>query len=423
MLKLRDCWDSQTHGNIIDYTSNFLWRFIQPNAKESVIEETVHNLIGLRNSEIKTLVDIRLLLSDSVKHLIDNIAPKIIARLSKSSMNEYVIGRNTIRGRIDWYKTTNIRAVSGNDMSLFVYSQRSPVYDLPENRLFLYLLQLIYNKARNFSTDDFLRLTWYAEIEKGQKWINSINVIASKTRKIIQNSLVSNFGNLSELNTKMIEYTKKSRSPLYREMADIAEKILESQRSPINYLKNELDGKILEPLNKDTLYEIAVLFKTIMAAKNCGWIEKQFGLIGGRSKFVSTLVKNNYELRLYFQKLPNAMAQISKYGDIMQGYGLSEKLRRPDIVIEISDGISNRFIIVEVKRSKNRRYLVDGTYKLLGYLKDFEFLRSESTSLDGILVGWDNIKYKEYSPLKEAHLYSWNNYDIGLSTMLNEIVK
>ncbi len=60
----------------------------------------------------------------------------------------------------------------------------------------------------------------------------------------------------------------------------------------------------------------------------------------------------------------------------MNEYGLGEKLRRPDIVLSFQYGtITTINYIVEVKRSMRRSYLVDGAYKLLGYLKDFEGLR------------------------------------------------
>ena len=45
--------------------------------------------------------------------------------------------------------------------------------------------------------------------------------------------------------------------------------------------------------------------------------------------------------------------------------------------------------MIEVKRSESRSYLVDGVYKLMGYLKDYE--RTIITGINqvkGILVGW-----------------------------------
>lgn len=422
MLRSSDCWDSKTHKQIVDYSSWWLWRFIQSNAKEASVEEVMLNLTGLKRRELNILADIHFLLSDEVKYLLNEIAPKIISRLSKESINEHILYRNNVRGRINWHRTINARAAAGYDKTLFVYTRKAQIFDLPENRLFLYIVKYINEKARNFIIEDFLKLTWYDEVENYEKWVDKIKVIALKTTFILRNPIISKIGNLPELSIKIIELTKKCRNSIYKELAKIAERLAYRQNTPVLFLKEELKGNILEPLNKDTLYEIAVLFKTLQTALECGWKEERVGLIGGSSKSISKLTKGNLKLRLYYQKMPSNMASISKYGDIMTDYGLSEKLRRPDIILEFSNGRKKNYVIVEVKRSQKRDYLVDGTYKLLGYLKDFELLNNENSKIRGFLVGWSNIKSKRiFSNDKEVHLYSWDNYRDGLIKLLKSI--
>lgn len=421
MLRKSDCWDSKTHKQITEYSSNMLWRFIQPNAQESEAEEVILNLTGLTRRELNMLVDIRFLLSNEVKILLNDIAPKIINRLSKESINGHIMERGCVRGRIDWQKTISSRAATGNDISIYVCSKRSQIYDLPENRLFLYLIRHINERARSFVSDEYLSHTWYAEADDKGKWIDKVSVIASKSARILRNPFISKIGNLHELTDKIIELTKRCRISHYKELASIAERFSFSQNAPVSFLKEELDGNILEPLNRDTMFEIAVLFKTLQKAIECGWKEKSIGLIGGSTKTVSILIKGNCELKLYYQKLPREMTQESKYGNIMTNYGLSEKLRRPDIIMEFSDGQRKEFLIIEVKRSKRRGYLVDGTYKLLGYLKDFERINSDISRIRGFLVGWNGIELQGYSNEKEVQLFNWNNYEDGLAGLFNMI--
>ena len=154
---------------------------------------------------------------------------------------------------------------------------------------------------------------------------------------------------------KIIELTKRCRPAHYKDLAAAAEQFSYCQKSPLRYLQEELKGNILEPLNKDTLFEIAVLFKTMHTAAECGWQEQQAGLIGGSSRAVSTWVKFGRELKIYYQKLPNALSQTSMYGRLMTEYGLSDKLRRPDIILELSGGKIKKIFIVEVKRSERPR--------------------------------------------------------------------
>lgn len=420
MLRPSDCWDSRTHKQIIEYSSRHLWRFIQPNARESEAEDILLNLTGLSRSDLSMLADIRLLLSEEIKALLNDIAPKIISRLAKESVNEYVTDRGRVRGRLDWQRTVSTRATAGNDTSIYVYSRRSQIFDLPENRLFLYIIRQINEKARSFVSDDYLKLAWYDEGDAREKWIDRVSVIASKSARLLRNPYISKIGNLYELKDKIIELTKKCRSNHYKELAKIAEYFSFSQEAPFYFLKSELNGNIFEPLNKDTLFEIAVLFKTIQIAEKCGWKEKSIGLIGGSRRVASVLEKNGWVLKIYYQRLPNEMAQQSKYGDIMEEYGLSERLRRPDIILAFSNGIIKKFLIVEVKRSKRRGYLVDGTYKLLGYLKDFERINSNTAEIKGFLVGWSGIQQISYSAEKEVHLFNWDNYADGLSKLFSQ---
>lgn len=420
MLYATDCWDGKIHKQIIEFSSQMLWRFVQSNAKESETEEAVLNLVGLSRKELQLLADIRYLLSDDIRRLIYEIAPKVINKLSKESINETITDRGRVRGRIDWQKTIGSRATAGNDKNIFVYTHRAQIFDLPENRLFLFLIQQIYGKARNFASDDFANLTWYAETENGGKWTNKIDMIASHASRILKNPFISRIGILHEVTPKIIDVTSRCRQLHYKELATVALAFVDVQNKPVAFLKKDLKGNILEPLNKDTIYEIAVLFKTMQAAKDTGWIEHKTSLIGGSKRTVALFKRGSSELKIYYQKLPTDMANNSQYGELMIAYGLSEKLRRPDIVLEFSEGIKKKFMIVEVKRSKNRRYLVDGSYKLLGYLKDFSNVITEDVSLEGMVVGWSGIVPQEYNNKKEVHLFNWNNYDNGMKSVCSK---
>lgn len=414
MFKENDCWDACAHDAVSKYASRLLWRFIQHNARESTADEIITNITGLTKRDVKMLADIRFLLSDEVKQLLNETAPKIISRLTKASITEKVIERSNIKGRIDWPRTYGIRAASGGDASLYVYAKRAQMFDLPENRLFLHVIQQIHNCARNISTDDFSSLIWDSETLKGDKWINRINMIAAQTARFLRNPYIARIGKLNELSEKIIEQTKHARAPYYRDLAGTAESYSFCQNNPVIFLNEVLKGNILEPLNRDTLYEIAVLFKIIETAIKCGWKETRLGLIGNGSKTVCTLKSVNCTLRVFYQKLPEVFAKNSKYGILMSKYGLSEKLRRPDIILSFEDGVNETYCIIEVKRSARRSYLVDGTYKLLGYLKDFEGICDENITLKGFLVGWKGITPIQYDPHKQVHLFSWDNLEDGL---------
>lgn len=415
-----DCWDGRVHQDISNYASTQLWRYVRKNAKENEAEETLLNLTNISGRELHMLANIRYLLSDEVRELIWNIAPKIISRLSKASVNETITERNQVKGRINWQKTLGTRAVSGNDKSLFVYSQRSQMFDLPENRLFLHLIEQINKMAKLFADDEYLSLTWYAEAEKNGKWTNKISVIAYRTEKMLKIPVISKISSVKELNHKFTVSARRCRAKEYKRLAEIGEDYILVKQNPLDYLDRELNGNILEPLNKDTLYETAVLFKTMETASLCGWQEVKTSLIGGASNSVCIYQKNLAEMKIYMQHMPDMFKESSLYGPLMVDYGLSNKLRRPDIILEISKDEQTWFLIIEVKRSKQRAYLADGTYKLFGYLKDFEKI-TENACLTGFLVGWSGVNAIEYMPGNEVGLFNWTDYLNGIKTYLDNI--
>lgn len=419
MHSYSDCWTNEDHAQIYSYASRNLWRYIQRNARTNVIadSETVMNLTSLSPDDIRTLADIQFLLSKSVSLLIDEIAPKIINRLSKASVSERITSRPPIKGTIDWHKTFLARATEGNDRSVFVYARRSQIFDLPENRLFLYVLRHIYEAAKRITPDDFRSLTWYAEAPACGKWIDRITAIAAHSLRFLRNPYIARIGALHELSERLIEAVGRSREPYYRELADIAKNLLANQNSPVRYLHHHLKGNILEPLNKDDLFEVAVLFKIIETAKLCGWTETRTKLIGSSSRTACTLKKNAHVLNIYYQKLPARLSDRSRYKDLLKAHGFPDSLRRPDIILSLEGPLRKMHCIIEVKRSESKRYLFDGVYKLLGYLKDFELIRDKSNDLIGFLVGWKGLPAIQFEAGREVSLSSWADMNIAFMEM------
>jgi hypothetical protein len=282
------------------------------------------------------------------------------------------------------------------------------------------MLQQINLMAKYFVREDYLQLAWYAEADAGGKWTNKISVIASRTEKLLKFPIISKIGAIKELNLKFISSASKCRQHEYTRLAEISETYMRAKHWPLDYLKCESQGKILEPLNKDSLYEIAVLFKAMETAIKCGWLETKAGVIGGVSRTASKLIKCDTEIRFYTQHIPTEFKKASAYGQLMTDYGLSENLRRPDIIVEIIKQDAKHFLIIEVKRSRKRDYLAEGTYKLLGYLKDFEKVRQRS-KLTGFLVGWNGINPSAYQIGNEVGLFNWDDFCEGFTAYLTSI--
>lgn len=125
-----------------------------------------------------------------------------------------------------------------------------------------------------------------------------------------------------------------------------------------------------------------------------GWELREAVLIGGdaspkRPKF--TLEKNGMNVELFYQTIPPEMGKASTYKSIFSEYNLDASMRRPDVTVRVTwpTGQTQR-LIVEVKRTRDQRYILDSVYKTLGYLADFKDTIGPNSPL-ALLVIWDGI--------------------------------
>ncbi|SDO02941.1 hypothetical protein SAMN05518871_109146 [Psychrobacillus sp. OK028] len=407
-----DCWSEQNYTHLLKQTNKHLWRFIQHNSSVVSAEDVFLGIANVSKSDLQKLSYLYFILDEEVEKFIDKTAPSILKRLSKTSLTENKVLRGNIKGKINWSKTLSNRNAAGGDPSIFVCSQRSSIFDLPENRLLLFLLRRIMFICSSLTNSDFEKdETKLGELEEKEKWIDTVFRIGIKTNKLLKNPFVRKIGDMHDITHKTIFQAERVRGQTYSQLAKVAQTYYLMVNNPIDYLDIVLQGKTLEPLNKDTLYEIAVLFKLFETIKDNGWIEKKIALIGGGSTLVSRFTLGNKELKIYFQGIPKEFSLNSKYGPLMNLYGMSDRLRRPDLVLEVLEGNKKNFYIIEVKRSDKRTYLVDGAYKLFGYLKDFESIKNPNVNLYGILVGWSNIQKLEMVTESEIYLSSWSNLE------------
>ncbi|MEN2465628.1 hypothetical protein [Ornithinibacillus sp. JPR2-1] len=417
-----DSWTEQDHRYILKKTNNELWRFVQKNASVAPAEDIFVNLTGVSKKNLQLLCEIYFLLSDEVREFVEEIAPSILNRLSKVSLREYKVLRGNIRGKVNWGKTLTERYASGGDQSIFVCSQRSSLFDLPENRLLLFLLKRIVSISKSLSGNDISETN--IDLNRfSDKWVDTVTEFGLKANKLLKNPFIREIGEMYDLSFKVIMETEKTRGQMYTRLANIGRMYYLILNKPINYLEEVLNIKTLEPLNKDTLYEIAVLFKFFSATRRNGWIEKNIGLIGGSSSIISHFKLGTKKLKVYYQSIPKEFEKESRYGPLMNKYGLSDRFRRPDIVVEVTNRTKKSYYIIEVKRSNKRGYLVDGAYKLFGYLKDFESVKGNENNLSGVLVGWSNIKDLDSFDDNEIHISSWKNLDNLFDYILNEELK
>lgn len=388
-MRTNECWSLETHKKILAEISNNLWRFIQKNAAVSEAENFCAELINLTRRDIKLLSAVHFLMEPEVEYFLEQSAPKILNSLSKSSTKERIISRGAVRGRIDIVETVKLQAASGGDPSLFVSWNRFSNFDLPENRLLKYILMITAELARTASGEP-VECEAISRAEC-RKWSEHVQRVGVRANKLLKNVYLKQISPLYELSYDTVERAEKAKHHWYKDLASVSKLYLEAFQGSRGYLEKVLRKRYFEPLDWDVLYELYVLFEVLKSAESSGWTIVRSNLIGGTSRAAAIYKKSGETLKVYYQHLPEEMAKVSRYGRILENCGFNKSLRRPDIILERIKKGGKQFCIVEVKRSADKNYLVDGAYKLMGYLKDFEDCMNKCTGIKGVLVGWSNI--------------------------------
>lgn len=421
---VRDCWNEEQYQDIIEFTSSSLWRFIQHNASYYSKEEAFLDITGISRKNLTRLCEIHFLLTEEVGKFVTETAPAILNRLSKNSLRETSTLRGRIKGKVLWSKTMTTRYVSGGDPSLFVCQQCSSIFDLPENRVLLFVLKQILRVSENVLGTHSHEGYEFDDRLKNNKWINVVKAIAYQSSNLLRNPYIREISEIHDLTENNIQETEKARGANYTQLAITARILNNAQKRQVDFLHEKLSNRMLQPLNRDVLYEVAVMFRVIEYFRNSGWTEKTVNLIGGGSKIISKFTKNNISMNIYYQGIPDTFIKNSKYKDLMDHYQVDVGYRRPDIILEwVREGGQKSYCIVEVKRSKNREYLIDGLYKLLGYIKDFEEVFVYTPNSKGILVGWETNSSQSVKEEKEFYLAGWNDLKEHLTIIERGITK
>ncbi|WP_212734783.1 hypothetical protein, partial [Paenibacillus polymyxa] len=216
-----DCWDNSTHRKMIISTSKFLWRYIQSNGRIGNPEEAFLRLTKLNLKELGILAEIHFLMSDEAKYFLTEIAPALINRLKKTSTNHSYSTRGRITGRVLWQKTYIERMARGNDSSMFVIDKRSIEFDLPENRLLLYMIMEIesltvtYGKVKENNSSN----VFDEEFLEKSSWMVYLQWMYISSEKLLKNPYMKSIGQMLDLSEQFIGNVHKTRGTWFSKLA------------------------------------------------------------------------------------------------------------------------------------------------------------------------------------------------------------
>ncbi|WP_459195669.1 hypothetical protein [Wukongibacter baidiensis] len=368
------------------------------------------------------LLKIHFLLKQEVKEFVLEL-PKMIRKFRTSTSKSSRTLRSEIKGQIDWKKNTQLRSNSSDD-SLFACNESNKYYNIKENLVLKELLDTLYNiLLHDINYKKFIQYDWFKDWKELNNIISKIylkNVYISRIRS--EKTVVTD---------RMINDTLKHRTPLYRKAAQL----LASYRKLMRYdispeeARELLEKTFILPSKEGTCFELYWVMNLIRANTEY----KQLRIIDGSNNLVASWEDDHHKYEIFHDSIGSRRIQFNVPFDevavsnsdylnrrVASRKSSSELIKaifsrdtnsmfwsgRPDIILEISDKITNKLnkvVLGEVKYTNNSQYASQGLQELFNYIMlakngtDYLFDSAENqVEVEGILF-LDNIKINEYT--------------------------
>lgn len=386
-----DCWTDEDYNEVLSFVEKYLWLFVQENAAIHRPEQIICNLAQLNRRELRLLQLIYFLLSESVQESVKTSTPQILRRLAQSTDRMTTELKGSVRGNVDWNLTLKRRLGAGfSNPTVFMTRVAVKTYNLPEMQALKYLLtqtnHLCLEVLGNIPEEE--RLSY----ESSNKWKAEIRSLYHSTSHFLKNTYLREIDLPIKITDMMLQKVRCARNThfknIYRSLRLYRRLFVQEEQET---LRDCFSQGVLKPLNRDTLYEVYILFVTMASLEQTGWIRENFRLIGYGKGAILHYKHDNTTLQVYYQTLPVSFAQNSLYTNLLRKHKIDVNLRRPDILLEFNTETCD-FKLLEVKRTQNKRYIVDSFYKVLGYLKDFENSFTSRKMPHAILVVWGGVE-------------------------------
>ncbi|MCL4851380.1 MAG: hypothetical protein KJZ78_08330 [Bryobacteraceae bacterium] len=345
----------------------------------------------LPKREFETLRRLTFLTSDDAAAFITEHVPAFVHVIPSTTQHMIEDRSGPPRGKVDWMRTYVRRTQAGNDPTRFVTKSIDRTADTMAARLFTFLLTVIVETAERLdktSIPEVSRGKLVEQIESGRRHLSLL-----KGRGVRMGGRIT---------PRDLGPLRKSRRPdvlaavrlydLYINVVELAKESL---------LRNLLQKRQHAPEDMDDLFEVWTLLTLVSLHLNEGWDLEEALLIGGdsspkRPRF--KLTKDARLVEIFYQTVPREMGASSAYKAVFAEYDLDATMRRPDATIQITSPTGEvQRIIVEVKRTRDQRYILDSVYKTFGYLSDFKSTIGPNMPL-ALMVVWDGIKRVSASP-------------------------
>ncbi|MFB6178609.1 MAG: hypothetical protein ABEI77_02660 [Halorientalis sp.] len=391
-----------------------------------------------RFEEYELLLDLHFVLQDEVTDFVREL-PQHIRSIRTETRNVSRTKRGAIDGRIDWSSTIKQRySQSPNDRGLFVCTNRSEDYDIPENIVLKRLLAIIYGTLT--AAESYLRADyeWVQETWRGDEdLIDELMDLVERNVHVRRIRAPESY----EPTERMLTQAEQSRQEIYRMAAKLLRKRQRLFDGDEEQLKKLLAETAVTPDDDDTLFELFVLFRYIATIEDMR--EGSFSLqtiASGRQEVARFEGDNETDIVLYhdnsaYDRGLSFRSEVDDDGetlsrtdriqlvarevanDYFKGQHFENHTGRPDIIVLeiISDG-SYEYLITEVKNSRRTKTIRQGIKETLEYVAflrvNEEFVFGRESDGDAIFGdGWNGLLVVQDLASETASLAEQNDQE------------
>jgi len=354
--------------------------------------------------EIGLLADMVDLLSGGYTEFAQTQLPRLLDSLANEMESRDEIVGPGLRGNPRWDRTVVSRMAGMLPIGRYHSRTSHRSFSLPENELLRWFVNDLIGSVR-----DLARRSSSASPHA------ALVTLLQRCEEAAAHHWLSQLAVPPYLTSAMISAARRSRHPEYRKAAELAEARarLKSSSEESRWYATLMLLAVgwLEPVSDDDMFELYSLTLVIdVIAQELGFGEpEEYGLVTSGRGHVAAFRNEHGRLRVIFDQNPSAAVRSQdRYRGVVAAHrGVTGTARRPDISIIYDRSDGQRFVIVEVKRTANERYVSDSIYKLFGYLYDFaSFWPQGHPSPRSVLLVPEGISRLPDEPFRDAAIVS-----------------
>jgi hypothetical protein len=149
---------------------------------------------------------------------LEQVAPRLLAQLHRSTHPQRVQLRGRARGSVDWAGTVRARAGASQDSTIFVCRQSWRLYDLPENQLLKYLLRGLLRCQERSPREARTWMPW--RLDDSVRGGDQLALVAHRLRRYRRNAYLRD---VAVPSTITVEHQRAARTARNRDYRTVAE--------------------------------------------------------------------------------------------------------------------------------------------------------------------------------------------------------